>query len=154
MLQRNLERLGHRVAARDRAADARGDDADLVERDAAGIAAFRARGGGVLTTRDHQDLGACLLPRRPAQRQRLVAELPLRVPTATASRRGVGAQRGRVAGLTARNAKDLASWRWPGQPPGARAASSAFDPAPQRVTHWTMVVIGTSTRCTRAAGMM
>lgn len=83
MLHGHLERLGHRVAARDRLPDGRGDDADLValanapidqlwlfavdcgaglsERDGAGIAAFRARGGGVLTTRDHQDLGACLL---------------------------------------------------------------------------------------------
>ncbi len=32
----------------------------LSEADAAGIAAFRRRGGGVLTARDHQDLGSCL----------------------------------------------------------------------------------------------
>jgi hypothetical protein len=83
LLRDHLAGLGHAVTARDRLADARGDDADLVdlatapidqlwlfavdcgggltERDGAGIAAFRARGGGVLATRDHQDLGACLL---------------------------------------------------------------------------------------------
>ena len=32
----------------------------LSEAEAAGIAAFRRRGGGVLTARDHQDLGLCL----------------------------------------------------------------------------------------------
>lgn len=32
----------------------------LTPDDAAGIAAFRRRGGGVLTARDHQDLGLCL----------------------------------------------------------------------------------------------
>ena len=33
----------------------------LSARDAAGIVRFRARGGGILTARDHDDLGACLL---------------------------------------------------------------------------------------------
>ena len=33
----------------------------LSAEDAAGIMRFRARGGGVLTARDHQDLGSCLL---------------------------------------------------------------------------------------------
>jgi hypothetical protein len=32
----------------------------LSEGDAAGITAFRRRGGGVLTARDHQDLGSCM----------------------------------------------------------------------------------------------
>lgn len=83
LLRDHLAGLGHVVTARDRVADGRGDDADLVglatapidqlwlfavdcgggltDGDGAGIAAFRARGGGVLATRDHQDLGACLL---------------------------------------------------------------------------------------------
>ncbi|HEX8180835.1 MAG TPA: hypothetical protein VF525_14915 [Pyrinomonadaceae bacterium] len=68
------------VTARDREADAAGDDpllsrldesefdelwlfavdagAGLSERDCAGITRFRQRGGGLLVTRDHQDLGA------------------------------------------------------------------------------------------------
>ena len=33
----------------------------LSANDAAGITRFRARGGGVLTARDHQDLGSCLM---------------------------------------------------------------------------------------------
>ena len=33
----------------------------LSPNDAAGITRFRARGGGVLTARDHQDLGSCLM---------------------------------------------------------------------------------------------
>jgi hypothetical protein len=83
MLRDHLLRLGHAVTARDRETDADGDDIDLIGLGAApidqvwlfavdchagltaadgdGIAAFRARGGGVLATRDHQDLGACLL---------------------------------------------------------------------------------------------
>lgn len=32
----------------------------LSERDCAGVTRFRERGGGILSTRDHQDLGACL----------------------------------------------------------------------------------------------
>ncbi len=82
LLQQHLAGLGHAVTARDRNADARGDDPLLVDlaaapfdqlwlfavdvgggltaADCAGIAAFRARGGGLLATRDHQDLGACL----------------------------------------------------------------------------------------------
>jgi hypothetical protein len=72
----------YRIEARDRVENDHGDDSDL-EQAAAGdfdqlwliaadetgaltstdvenIARFRARGGGVLLTRDHQDLGACL----------------------------------------------------------------------------------------------
>ncbi len=82
LLQRHLSSLGHQVTARDRAAGVAGDDAALIgladapfdqlwlfavdvgggltRADCAGINAFRARGGGVLATRDHQDLGACL----------------------------------------------------------------------------------------------
>lgn len=78
----HLAGLGHQVTARDRAVDACGDDVVLADlaaapfeqlwlfavdvgggltaADCAGINAFRARGGGVLATRDHQDLGACL----------------------------------------------------------------------------------------------
>src|SRR6202011_4638203 len=70
------------VTARDRALNAGGDDADLeaaasgafdqiwlfavdvtgalTATDVAHVDAFRRRGGGVLLTRDHQDLGACL----------------------------------------------------------------------------------------------
>jgi hypothetical protein len=70
------------VTAADRTQTEAGDDADLealaagaydqlwlfavdvtgalTARDAANIEAFRKRGGGVLLTRDHQDLGACL----------------------------------------------------------------------------------------------
>ncbi|MEO8604938.1 MAG: hypothetical protein ABI629_20390 [bacterium] len=82
LLRQHLSSLGHAVEAHDRLADGRGDDAQLVDlaaapidqlwlfavdigggltaADCAGIEAFRARGGGVLATRDHQDLGACL----------------------------------------------------------------------------------------------
>ena len=71
------------VTARDRTTDADGDDPDLVNlpdshfdelwlfavdvgaglttADADGIRRFTARGGGLLFTRDHHDLGACLL---------------------------------------------------------------------------------------------
>ena len=70
----------YRVTARDRLEDAAGNDADiaagdfdqlwlfavdvtgaLTSADADAIAAFRQRGGGLFLTRDHQDLGACLL---------------------------------------------------------------------------------------------
>ncbi len=70
----------YRVDARDRVVDAAGDDIDLAagnfdqlwlfgvdvvnaitDADAAAITAFRERGGGLFITRDHQDLGACLL---------------------------------------------------------------------------------------------
>ncbi len=73
---------GFDVTARDRIIDAQGDDLDLrsaaegafdqvwliavdvtgalTARDIDHIAAFRARGGGLFLTRDHQDLGACL----------------------------------------------------------------------------------------------
>jgi len=78
----HLRGLGHAATARDREMNSAGDDAQLVDlaaqpfdqlwlfavdlgggltpADCAGIITFRARGGGVLTTRDHQDLGACL----------------------------------------------------------------------------------------------
>ena len=71
------------VAARDRIVDADGNDPDLVglpdshfdelwlfavdvgaglsAADALAIGRFRARGGGLLSTRDHHDVGACLL---------------------------------------------------------------------------------------------
>lgn len=77
-----LADAGHAVTARDRVEAATGDDADLAgldgaavdqlwllavdlgggltPADCAAIARFRAAGGGVLTARDHQDLGACL----------------------------------------------------------------------------------------------
>jgi hypothetical protein len=83
MLRDHLTGLRHAVTARNRMVDADGDDIDLAglaaspidqlwlfavechagltAADAEGIARFRARGGGVLATRDHQDLGACLL---------------------------------------------------------------------------------------------
>ncbi len=72
----------YEVTARDRVVDAAGDDVDLAAaaegavdqlwliatdvtgaltwQDAEHISAFRARGGGLFLTRDHQDLGACL----------------------------------------------------------------------------------------------
>jgi hypothetical protein len=72
----------YEVEARDRERDAAGDDPvlssldrsdfdelwlfavdagdGLSEKDCAGITRFRQRGGGLLTTRDHQDLGSCL----------------------------------------------------------------------------------------------
>src|SRR5688572_466322 len=71
------------VAARDRISDAGGNDPDLIDLpdsqfdelwlfavdvgaglstdDAIAIRRFIARGGGLLFTRDHHDLGACLL---------------------------------------------------------------------------------------------
>jgi hypothetical protein len=71
------------VTARDRTADSNGDDPDLVslpdsdfdelwlfavdvgaglsQADAGAIRRFTARGGGLLFTRDHHDVGACLL---------------------------------------------------------------------------------------------
>lgn len=79
----HVRSLGFAVVACDRSADAAGDDVDLVRladssfaqlwlfalevdggltaADCAGIDAFRLRGGGVLLTRDHQDMGASLL---------------------------------------------------------------------------------------------
>lgn len=82
LLRAELERAGWTVIARDRESDANGDDpvlstlADrdidelwlmgvdsgdgLSDRDCAGILAFRERGGGVLTARDHADLGASI----------------------------------------------------------------------------------------------
>jgi hypothetical protein len=90
LLMRQLESLRNdhgaqafAVAARDRSINADGDDPDLVNlpdsyfdelwlfavdvgaglsaRDAGAIRRFAARGGGLLITRDHHDLGACLL---------------------------------------------------------------------------------------------
>ncbi len=74
--------IAFEVTLRDREVDAAGDDRDLAAaaagafdqvwlfavdvtgaltvEDAANINRFRNRGGGLLTTRDHQDLGACL----------------------------------------------------------------------------------------------
>jgi hypothetical protein len=81
LLAAELRRAGHEVVARNR--DPAEDDASLssLDRssydqlwllavdsggglsagDATGIERFRARGGGLLTARDHQNLGACLL---------------------------------------------------------------------------------------------
>jgi hypothetical protein len=83
LLAAELLRAGHDVTARNR--DASEDDSTLSKldvldydqlwliavdtgdglspRDAAGIMRFRERGGGVLTARDHHDLGSCLLAR-------------------------------------------------------------------------------------------
>jgi hypothetical protein len=80
LLAEELRRAGHEVTARNR--DVGGDDSvlsvldslgydqlwlmavdagdGLAPGDAAGIMRFRERGGGVLTARDHEDLGACL----------------------------------------------------------------------------------------------
>jgi hypothetical protein len=82
LLRQELERAGHDVTARNRDV---GDDDDavlsdldtrdfdelwllavdvgngLTDADAAGILRFRERGGGVLTARDHHDLGSCLM---------------------------------------------------------------------------------------------
>jgi hypothetical protein len=81
LLADELRRAGHDVTARNRDLD---DDDSMLSRldtldydqlwliavdtgdglsaeDAAGIVRFRARGGGVLTARDHQDLGSCLI---------------------------------------------------------------------------------------------
>ncbi len=81
LLADELRRAGHDVTARNR--DAGEDDSTLSTldtldydqlwliavdtgdglsaEDAAGIMRFRERGGGILTARDHQDLGSCLL---------------------------------------------------------------------------------------------
>jgi hypothetical protein len=81
MLADELRRAGHHVTTRNRDGD--GDDSELSildtlaydqlwlfavdtggglsPEDAAGIMRFRERGGGILTARDHQDLGSCLL---------------------------------------------------------------------------------------------
>ena len=82
MLADELRSAGHRVTARNRVS--RADDCPILSRldeldydqlwlmavdtghglspgDAAGIMRFRERGGGVLTARDHQDLGSCLV---------------------------------------------------------------------------------------------
>ena len=81
LLADELRRAGHDVTARNR--DEGEDDSTLrtldtldydqlwlmavdtggglSPNDAAGIMRFRARGGGVLTARDHQDLGSCLM---------------------------------------------------------------------------------------------
>jgi hypothetical protein len=81
LLAAELRRAGHDVTARNR--DGGEDDSTLSTldtldydqlwlmavdtgdglspQDAAGIARFRERGGGVLTARDHHDLGSCLL---------------------------------------------------------------------------------------------
>ena len=82
LLRDELTAAGHSVTARDREPDASGNDpvlsklatsafdqlwlmgvdtgAGLCGTDIEGILAFRARGGGVLTARDHADLGACI----------------------------------------------------------------------------------------------
>jgi hypothetical protein len=82
LLKEELERAGYRVIARNREPDANGDDPmlsslpdrdvdqlwllgvdngdGLSDRDVAGILAFRERGGGILTARDHADLGGCI----------------------------------------------------------------------------------------------
>lgn len=81
LLRKELEKAGE-VVARNREPDANGDDPvlsrlgesdfdelwlmavdsgdGLSAADAAGIAKFRERGRGVLTARDHQDMGTCL----------------------------------------------------------------------------------------------
>lgn len=83
LLARLLRSAGHDVTARDREPDASGDDPvlsrlaesdfdqlwliavdtgnGLAPSDVRGILRFRERGGGVLTARDHQNLGASLL---------------------------------------------------------------------------------------------
>ena len=88
LLARHLASLGeddgpiYAVTARDRVTSESGDDVDLARLaagdfdqlwliaadvtgaltpgDVENIAAFRARGGGIMLTRDHQDLGSCL----------------------------------------------------------------------------------------------
>lgn len=82
LLAEHLRREGHEVATADRSVTASGDDTDLVRlpgggfdqlwlfavdvddaltsADCEAVTAFRASGGGVLLTRDHEDLGACL----------------------------------------------------------------------------------------------
>jgi hypothetical protein len=83
LLLQQLESQGFAVTARDRAGNTDGDDADLIELpdshfdqlwlfavdvgaglsavDARAIRRFARRGGGLVFTRDHHDLGACLL---------------------------------------------------------------------------------------------
>ena len=94
----------------------------LTPGDAAGIMRFRERGGGVLTARDHEDLGACLCclgsigqlnhfhstnpatdsaPRRPGQPEHLVAQLSLRP-----ERRLPARARGRTAARTPANVEE------------------------------------------------
>lgn len=82
-LKRHLQSQGHRVDAIDRRENGNGDDIDLEALanggwqqlwlfavdvsgaltgvDCNNIERFRARGGGALLTRDHQDMGACLV---------------------------------------------------------------------------------------------
>lgn len=80
MLTDHLAAEGHRVTARDRTEDAAGNDADLAalgdydqlwlfavdeigaltEADCKAIAAFQKAGGGVMLSRDHMNLGACV----------------------------------------------------------------------------------------------
>jgi hypothetical protein len=80
LLTHELRRGGHEVTARNRASGgvdpvlSRLDELDvdalwllavdtgggLAPEDAAGILRFRARGGGIVTARDHHDLGSCL----------------------------------------------------------------------------------------------
>jgi hypothetical protein len=82
LLAGHLRDCGHSVDCRDRRPNGDGDDdvlcglgrssydelwlfaadveSGLTPRDVAGIDAFRRRGGGLLTARDHQDLGLCL----------------------------------------------------------------------------------------------
>jgi hypothetical protein len=83
LLADELRGAGHDVTARNRDAGGGADDSmlrtldtldydqlwliavdigdGLSAQDAAGITRFRERGGGILTARDHQDLGACLM---------------------------------------------------------------------------------------------
>jgi hypothetical protein len=82
LLRDELTAAGHIVTSRDREPDGQGNDpvlsslasgafdqlwlmgvdtgSGLSRTDIAGIMAFRERGGGVLTARDHADLGACI----------------------------------------------------------------------------------------------
>src|SRR6478736_6697844 len=65
LLAQELRRAGHDVTARELDGDvlwllAVDTGNGLSPADAAGIVRFRARGGGVVTARDHHDLGSCL----------------------------------------------------------------------------------------------
>jgi hypothetical protein len=82
LLKAELERNGHEVTARNREPAGNGDDPvlsalagagfdqvwlmavdagnGLTARDVEGILTFRERGGGILTARDHADLGSCI----------------------------------------------------------------------------------------------
>jgi hypothetical protein len=82
LLAAELEKAGHQVTARDREPDARGNDPvlstlsrdnydelwlmgvdtgdGLGEDDVKGVLRFRDAGGGILTARDHADLGSCI----------------------------------------------------------------------------------------------